>query len=213
MTFDAEHDLNAIAAYVENRLSPAERTRVTAHLAGCPECRAVLAGFLRADRSHSAAFLPEGPALWRRMPVWLPVAASLMIAVAAGVLYLRREPLPSSAPAAAPTVSPADQPPAATPPSIPPAAGTTPERGTQTTRAAGERVIAGKTFRLEAGEWVDTAYDPFGLLETVSVKTAQDRDRVLAAMPAMRPYAALGSRFTVVHDGRVYKFDLPAASR
>ena len=42
------HDLNLIAAFVEDRLDETERQRFVAHLAGCADCRATLAAYARA---------------------------------------------------------------------------------------------------------------------------------------------------------------------
>jgi hypothetical protein len=65
--------------------------------------------------------------------------------------------------------------------------------------------LGGKTFRLVAGEWVDSDYDPLSLLpvETVSAST---RASLLDRMPELKPYAALGPNVLVVHRGVVYRF-------
>jgi hypothetical protein len=41
------------------------------------------------------------------------------------------------------------------------------------------------------------------------VKTTPDRDALIAKTPALKPYLDLGPRVTVVHQGTVYRFDLP----
>src|SRR5690348_18513395 len=40
-------DLNAIAAFIDRRLSEAGRTEIVTHLAGCAECRALIAAHAR----------------------------------------------------------------------------------------------------------------------------------------------------------------------
>ena len=57
-----------------------------------------------------------------------------------------------------------------------------------------------------AGEWVDVDYDRLTGLPEVEVTTDSDRHALLARLPALEPYAALGSRVTVVHAGTVYRF-------
>jgi hypothetical protein len=61
-------------------------------------------------------------------------------------------------------------------------------------------------FRLAGGEWIDAAYDPDALLREVEVSAGTDRAGVLKRIPALEPYAALGRRVTVVHEGTVYRF-------
>jgi hypothetical protein len=78
-----------------------------------------------------------------------------------------------------------------------------------TRRSANEREIGGRRFKLEAGTWIDTGYDQFALLPVVDVKTTADRDALIAKTPALKPYLDLGPRVTVVHQGTVYRFDLP----
>ena len=64
----------------------------------------------------------------------------------------------------------------------------------------------GKTFRLVAGEWIDSAYDPPALLPVRDLVGPDARTDVLARIPALAPYAALGANVTVVHEGVVYRF-------
>ena len=180
---EREHDAGRIAAYVEDRLSPAERAAASEHFASCAECRAVLAGLLRARLALPAA-ATGGTGWYRRLA--LPVAATILVGLAAGLIVSRR---PSPPPPDAVAAPPADAAPIR--------------------RSPAERSIGGKQFRLVAGEWVDTAYDPFALLDAVTIATAADRDRITAERPPLRQYLPLGPRFVVVHDGRVYRFALP----
>jgi hypothetical protein len=92
-------------------------------------------------------------------------------------------------------------------PTNPPVPAPTVDPGT--TRRSGEREIASRRFRLEAGTWIDMAYDPFKLLPVVDVRTTAERDALVARVRGLQPFLALGARFTVVHDGTVYRFDLP----
>jgi hypothetical protein len=74
-------------------------------------------------------------------------------------------------------------------------------RGTQ-------RRVAGKTFRFTFGEWIDADFDVSARLPEVTVSSAEERAALLARLPALAPYAALGDRVRVVHDGAVYRFQL-----
>jgi hypothetical protein len=214
-----DHDLNAVAAYAEGRLEAMEKARVAAHLSTCESCRATLAGLLRELDGVTEVRTP------RRVAIWLPLAATLTLAVGGGFLaYRTRGPLstPTSLPAApaepnlppqsddpsrgAPAVAP---PPATSPRSPSPAPAPEPDRR----RGAEDRRIGEKTFRLVAGEWVDTAYDRYALLETVTITTPAQREELLERFPELRSYEALGPRFTVVNGRVVYRFAVPAAGR
>jgi len=67
-------------------------------------------------------------------------------------------------------------------------------------------MINGKTFRLVAGEWIDSAYDPIALLPVQEIAGPEARAAVIARIPALAQYVALGSRVIVTHDGIVYQF-------
>src|SRR5690348_1223632 len=117
---NGEPDLNGLAAWVDGRLSPAQRADLAAHLASCAQCRAIVAEL--AGGSAPAA------ASWR--PV-LALAATIAIGAASGGVYLLvhdraqpsvagpvtrpvspATPAPSPpAPAAEPSPSPAPAPP------------------------------------------------------------------------------------------------------
>jgi len=77
--------------------------------------------------------------------------------------------------------------------------------GLLVTRGGGRRV-AGKTFRLAAGEWVDASFDPAAGLPISDVNGPDQRSSLLARLPALAPYAALGERVLVVFEGTVYRF-------
>lgn len=200
---DEEPNIGALSALVDGGLEADERRAVIAHLAGCRRCREIVAALAR-PRSRSASVLPAG----RRAAMAL--AASVSIAAAAGVTYWSmRQAAPSGTiPAASPadtrpapdTVSPVPPPPASVP--VPTRPAPVP---VDRPRAAGDRTIAGKQFHLVAGEWIDAAYRTADFLPTVAVA---DRAEV-ARNPALAPFAALGSRFTVVVDGTVYRVILP----
>ncbi len=89
-------DLNALAAFTDQRLTGADRASLVAHLAVCAECRTLLATMARgqSDRvpSHARA--------------WLAVAATVTLAVAASFVATRltdREPIPRDEPVTAAT--------------------------------------------------------------------------------------------------------------
>jgi len=73
------------------------------------------------------------------------------------------------------------------------------------TRGAGRRV-AGKTFRLAAGEWTDASFDAAAELPITDVNGPDERAALLSRLPALAPYAALGARVVVVFEGTVYRF-------
>ncbi|HEY3886749.1 MAG TPA: hypothetical protein VGL62_16160 [Vicinamibacterales bacterium] len=76
------------------------------------------------------------------------------------------------------------------------------------TRAGQARAIGGRQFRLEAGEWMDTAYHPASLLPERTITSSADWTRAVAAHRQLRAFAPLGDWFTVVLDGTVYRVDL-----
>jgi hypothetical protein len=221
------HDLDLLAAHLEDRLDAVETERLTRHLAGCVQCRETLAALAR-----NADLLPHptpAPQATRRVVplprlVWLPLAAALIVAVATLTRFDWRvspgERRPERTPSAGPTPSPERVVPTgeglparpAPPPPSPPGAGSRSDteptdervlvlRGTQ-------RRVAGKTFRFTFGEWIDADFDVSARLPEVTVSSAEERAALLARLPALAPYAALGDRVRVVHDGAVYRFQL-----
>jgi hypothetical protein len=217
MRFTARHaepdtpDFEALAAFAEGRVSASERAAITDHLSSCATCRAIVAELAR------GAVPTTAPAGLR----WLPIAATLAIAAAGGGVYMItfRTPVSPDTTPAPPVAEPAPQnaapvvtsPPGATPPS---ATGTVPSvntprggvpGGPDQLRAAGSRAVAGKKFRLAAGEWIDTEYQLSNFLPEVDIRSRDD----LTAHPALQPYASLGARFTVVLSGTVYRVAIP----
>ena len=214
---DREHDPNLIAAYLEGRLREDEKASVTEHLASCAECRGTLA--LLAREAGGLDMRPPGRvdgSRFRSTKVWLPLAAALVITTVVGLRLAQDTavPPPMGTTAGASPVSPSPAPPdvrtdrAPSPGRLaasPPAAGV----GTESLllkRGGGQRVVAGKTFRLVAGEWRDTGFDPAAALPIVAVRGSDERSAVLARVPALGPYALLGERVLVVVDGTVYRF-------
>lgn len=210
------HDPNDLAAFAEGRLEAGARARMIAHVAECRDCRQTLAELLRAGSAAQA-----GRSVLARPRVWMPVAASVAI-LATGVLLVTHSRTPSRVeqPPAPARVAPGDPPaPSAQPPagavapptpSNPAAGNAAPpsDAGDLLRRRGGERHVAGKTFRLVAGEWIDTAYDPLALLPAVDIRSASQRREVLERIPALQPFASLGTRVTVVLDGTVYRFNI-----
>jgi hypothetical protein len=207
-----EPDFDALAAFVDDRLGRSERAQLLEHLASCERCRTIVAELVRTRApTRSVRFLTA---------VALPLAASLMVAVAGGGLYWLVRTPSNSVP---PTVEPSrPNPPAPAQPSSPgatpevtpgvspsgapaPARAATPPDEPDRTRAAGTRSLGSKTFRLVAGEWIDVDYRLTDFLTVVDVRSGDD----LTAHPALGPFTALGRRFTVVVEGTVYRVAIP----
>ena len=213
-TLSSPHDPGLLAAYLEGRLDAREREVLTAHLAGCAECRQVLALLARA--AHAGLIPRPTPAARPGFALhrWLPLAAALVIAVATVVRWNWSptpfgETRPSPAPAGVsisppPSASEAAPSPASSPGGAKRRADTL-DPGVLVRRGAGRRV-AGKTFRLAAGEWIDASFDPAAGLPITDVNGPDQRSSLLSRLPALAPYAALGERVLVVFEGTVYRF-------
>ena len=216
-----EHDLNLLAAYVEGRLAGSERERFVAHLAGCADCRITLAALAR-DRAASGSALRLDAESRREIPLarrlaqvphaaWLPLAAVLVLATATSYSLLR-EPVSAphtvATPAAAvshalPRASVTPTPNTATSPSLPIRSG---DERLLVKRGGSTRTVAGKTFRLKAGEWTDASFDPEAGLPVIEVSGAGELADLLGRLPALGSFAALGGRVLVVWKGTVYRF-------
>ena len=168
---------------------------------------------LLARRSDAAA----GARRWRRQAIWLPMAASLAVA-AVGALLLTMPRRIADAPVAPPAPSRQPiRPPAVATPAPPPASPqpgarpnpAPPETADLVRRRGAIRQIGGKTFRLVAGEWLDSSYDPGALLPVVDVTSDESRRAAFLRMPALEAYATLGDRVTVVYEGSAYRFAPP----
>jgi anti-sigma factor RsiW len=85
-----------LAALAEGRLEGAERERVVAHVADCLECRRTLAalGSAMADGTltRPAPASAAAHARWTRPQVWLPIAASVVLATFAWFQYAGVQP-------------------------------------------------------------------------------------------------------------------------
>ena len=196
----SEHDLNRLAAFVEQRLDPAERASVVEHLATCVECREVVAGLTREGIGETRTGLRAV-----RAAVWLPIAASIVLVIGAGWFARGRLLAPDTPVVPAPTPSIPGPATGNPPPNVPLPVPPPPD----VKRSASDREVAGRRFKLEAGTWIDTGYDQFALLPVVDVKTVADRDSLLAKLPALKLFLDLGPSVTVVYQGTVYRFDLP----
>jgi hypothetical protein len=177
---DSIHDPGMLAALAEGRLEGTERERVVAHVAACVECRRTLAalGSAMADGTLSQTTRPKAAARarWARPHVWLPIAASVLIASFAWFQY---------AAVRQPSMNGED---------------------VLVKRSAG-RSVAGKTFRMAGGEWIDTSFDLSTALPTVIARGRDERTALLERIPELAPYAGLGDRVTVVWQGTVYRFE------
>lgn len=85
-------DLAAIAGFIDGRLSEADRSALVAHLSGCLECRTTLATFARAgvpaNITTTVSEPHANPPLLRGAAVWLPVAATMVLATSVGLLVV-----------------------------------------------------------------------------------------------------------------------------
>lgn len=219
--FAEEHDVHRLAAFLEGRLEGAERDEMVAHLAQCADCRQTIATFTKAGGLETATPLVPASARVRRFAsaTWLPIAAVLVVGTAATLTLIQDRalvlpPTPSAPPISSNPVGPSpsvlgpsgDASPAHIRPSTRPNDGASIDPGLFVRRGGAAKTLAGKTFRLVAGEWLDTAYDPLAALPRVDVLGPTEREAALQRLPALRPYAALGDRFVVVFEGRVYRF-------
>ncbi|HTO88204.1 MAG TPA: zf-HC2 domain-containing protein [Thermoanaerobaculia bacterium] len=206
------HDLNQLAAFVEGRLAPEERRSVERHLTGCESCRAALAAWSRG--APESSFARSRTAL----PIWLGAAAAVALAawIANRVASVRPGSIP---PGPEPTTATATGAPAMAP--APPAAPSSTDQSEAPAakepeplgvKRGGERRIAGKSFRLVSGVWIDEAYDATSLMPVTDVADPAVRDKVLSEEPRLRPFQKLGQRFVVVLGGRVYRFTLSEGS-
>src|SRR5262245_3393521 len=199
-----EPDLNRLAAFAEGRLDAQARQELTAHLADCRQCREIVALLARAEPAA-----PARTTWWTGPMTWMPIAATLVIASIA-VLLLNRPRDVAPTPPTGPDLT------------LPPDAGTAPAPGAgspsgaspgtsqsagdlSTRRTGGTRDVGSKTFRLVAGDWVDTAYDPNAVLPVVEASGADRRRELLERIPALTPYADIADRVTVVYEGTVYR--------
>jgi len=223
---EREHDLNALAAHLEGRLEGEERQRTIDHLSRCLQCRETAALLSRARPALAESGDPAAPRglVTTARPWWLGLAAAAIVGTAVAVRVLSttspdgspqaspssppREPA-SVAKGADPTPSPAEV--ARTPP---------PSPGSRTViddsllaRRGGVKRVAGKAFRPVAGEWVDMSYEPAAGLPEVDIAGPEQRRRILARLPALAPYFALGDRVVVVFEGTVYRLRAGGAGR
>ena len=170
-----DHDLDALAALVEDRLDESGRARVFEHLAGCDECRATLAAMTRAKGSGALPHLGRpGRSAWRGAPAWIGLAASVVLVAFVGVQFI-----------------------------LPPA----PPDDELLTRRGAERIVEGKTFRLESGTWTDGSFDAALKTPEVLVRGVDERAILLMNEPELAPFADLGERVVVVWKGNVYRFE------
>ncbi len=193
-----EPDLNLLAAHFEGALSSRESADLAAHLAACRACRTTAALMSRAFPRDSVR-RPGTPVVG-----WLALAATLVLATIVGI-RIAREPslrVPAPEPGPVPT-APAENP---SPPAAASAAPAAPAVEPRDVKRGGDRRVAGKAFRLVAGEWVDRSFDPTSALPIVEVPDPQSRDAVLAEQPNLAPYVGLGDRVLVVFHGTVYRF-------
>lgn len=184
------HDLESLAALVDGRLDDRERERVVAHLSECRECRQTLADLGRAAANgglarkarHSGAGRPR----WSGMRVWLPIAASVLVGAFAW-FQLTVPPRGERATADESDVRTADD-------------------VLGATRSGGRR-LAGKTFRMASGEWIDASFDPAAGLPIVVIRGSVERAAMLERRPELAPYTELGDRVLVVWQGTAYRFE------
>jgi len=215
-------DLNALAAHLEGRLKGDEERKTLEHLSACVECRetaALLARSWPTVRAGNGARTASDRLTTVARSPWLALAAVLVVGTAVAIRLLpASSPAPDLSATAAPTAptSPAATSSApAVPAPLPTGASGTRSRvpspgvaidETLLATRGGVKRVAGKTFRLRDGEWIDSSFDRLAPLPVVEIAGAGERDQILARVPQLAPYAALGDRVRVVFDGTVYRF-------
>src|SRR5207244_3577193 len=126
----------------------------------------------------------SGASRIRVTTTWLALAASAVLAVGVSV-YIRMNPgRPAPAIEGAQPAPPAAQgsPAVESPAVLPPAPAPRPpsrEVGGLSTMRSGTRRVGEKMFRLEAGAWVDTTFDPRQALPITDISTAEARAALL----------------------------------
>jgi hypothetical protein len=208
--FTSPHDPGLLAAYVEGRLDEDERGALKVHLAACADCRRALAMLARVPGVLPIAAKRPPVAI----PVWLALAATVILATLAvrrvdgpiaGEVGVR----PSSTVGAVAAPGPVPPAPAiveAIPRVTAPAGDPLLDPGLLVKRGGAARRVGERSFRLRAGEWVDTSFDSTTSLPTVLIQGPDERAAVVQRLPALAPYAELGDRVVVVVDGTVYRF-------
>ena len=223
---EPEHDLGALAAHLEGRLEGEERQRTIDHLSQCLQCRETMALLSRSwpDLAERRAGHSVGRGVvTTARPWWIGVAAAAVVGTAVAVRVLA-PPAPGAEPTTSLASSP-NRPPtavakAADPPAPSPAevARTPPSaRASRPVldegilqRRGGMKHVAGKTFRRVGDEWVDVSFEPTAGLPVVGIAGPDERRRILARLPALAPYFALGDRVIVVFEGTVYRLSADA---
>lgn len=112
---DPHPDADLLSAFAEHALIDSERANILAHLAACPDCRAILHTATVAEPETTPQFAPLPPRPLIR--TWLPgfaLAASFLVMVATTVLFYRTLHSTPALPQTA-TAAPAPQLPAAPP--------------------------------------------------------------------------------------------------
>lgn len=228
-TADAHLTFEVMRAVVDGRASANEASAVARHAAACAACAVELAD-LRAFAAELGALqnepqpTPAGAggtpprAAHERLPrrstaggwAWLGSAGLATAATVALLLRVTDTVPPSGGAARPPAVAPvpAPVPTPSTPPAGSAASGIPPAPALRAPQAdvrrGTSRVVAGRTFRLEDGIWVDQAFDPLALQPDVWARSAEDVAALVASTPGLAPYAAMASRVTVVLDDTVY---------
>jgi Putative zinc-finger len=83
---------DVFAAYFEHSLDPEETERYDSHLAGCPSCRAILAGVARASQTATPALESkvESQRHWNALRFWLATAAASVVALFVVMIVYQR---------------------------------------------------------------------------------------------------------------------------
>lgn len=231
---DDDHlDYDALEALVDDTAADVDREIALTHTEACATCAAALDDLQRFRREltpslttaggargvaavpprHAAAAVAVATSTsWRRSLVFLATAAALVLAAFVPRLARppARQPEPTP-PGHSGGVAPSTTTPSPVEPSRPVAPSTA--RGPAVARRSDDDVQRGsarrvgeKAFRFVAGVWVDAAYDRLAMLPEVQAPRGGGRDALLASIPALRVYAALGDHVLVVHRGTVYRF-------
>jgi hypothetical protein len=176
---------DSLAAFIENTLQKDKHDEIETHLKDCEECRSSIAAYAAslAGIETSATSLKKSNNL-----TWiLSIATALLIGLALFFFLQARESKKNTQMATGSVSSNTDE--------------------AYLTSSGVKKNVQGKTFRLIEKIWIDEAYQAAGKpAVTEFSKNSQAYSDLVAAKPALKPYAEAGLNVIVLFDNQAYKF-------